>query len=407
MSFISKLFGFNFGGNRMLSRYYLNAFLGQKTEQLLDVSGCEIDRYNEIPELKLVIDRKASMMANAKFKHYGRDGKLIENSSIINFLEKPNPLQSRNEFLKQMEIQVCIFGNAFTYKLQGSRVSETPSALWNLPPSLLKIERSGKIYKQYKLEDIINKYSLSVSGSDDMIFEVNEVMHSNIPDPQDPLMGLSPIHSLRLPLSNIRGAYQTRNVLIYNKGAIGILSNEGNKDASGGALPLKKTERERIEKEYKKNYGIGKDQMQILISESNLKWQSIAPETKKMMLFEEIEENFMRIIDMYGLNSNIFSFSKGATYENLYNGIKLAYQDTIIPESKDRGKSLSNFLGLTEKGEWIEPCFDHIPILAEDGTKQAETMKKKAETYQILVNNGVPANDALERVGLDELQNSL
>jgi hypothetical protein len=42
--------------------------------------------YDTTPQLYIVINRKASMMANGQWKHY-KNGKLVENSGIVQGLE--------------------------------------------------------------------------------------------------------------------------------------------------------------------------------------------------------------------------------------------------------------------------------------------------------------------------------
>jgi hypothetical protein len=131
-------------------------------------------------------------------------------------------------------------------------------------------------------------------------------------------------------------------------------------------------------------YGVGDKQSSVIITDASLNWTPMSYPTKDLMLFEEIDNNKRIIIDAYGLNENIFSRMQGSTYENMREGEKIAYQDTIIPEAEDYARGLSEFLGLTQKGEWLELCYDHLPILQEDEGKKAEVMTKKAAAISSL-----------------------
>jgi phage portal protein BeeE len=324
------------------------------------------------------------MKSNMIIKHY-RNGELIENSPLVAYLEHPNVLQSRNEFFQQRDIQKSLYGNAFTYVLKGSSLQTNPSAMWNLPPSLLKVVRTGKIFKETDVNEIVSKVILDNQTANGEVYEFSDLWHSNTPNPEDPLLGISPLVALKMPLSNIAESYKHRNVIMVKKGALGILSTDFKGD---GGVPLTQAERERIEKEYNRAYGVNNDQSSVIMSQSNLRWQPISYPTKDLMLFEEVDADFKTIIDMYGLNDNLFSFGKASTFSNLYEGIKLAYQDTIIPDAKDEVESLSNYLKLPDN-EYLEADFSHLAILSEDGSKKAERLNKLADACKKLTDTGI------------------
>ena len=185
-----------------------------------------------------------------------------------------------------------------------------------------------------------------------------------------------------MPISNIRGAYGFRNVLINKKGALGILSN--NSKDSAGAIPMTENERKRLEVEYQRQYGISDEQSQVIMTNSSLAWQSMTFPTKDLMLFEEIDSDFLAIIDAFGLNANIFSRTNGSTFENLNQGIKQAYQSTIIPEAEELAMNRSLMFGLISRGEWLELDYSHIPVLQENEKEKATVNKLKAEAIKTL-----------------------
>jgi hypothetical protein len=116
------------------------------------------------------------------------------------------------------------------------------------------------------------------------------------------------------------------------------------------------------------------------------------------MLFEEIDEDFLTIIDNYGLNANIFSRSKGSTFENLNEGLKQAYQSTIIPEAEELALNRSEMFGLLQKGEWLELDFSHIPVLQENSKEKAEILEKKANAINTLIQSGVYTKTEIQQI---------
>lgn len=369
--------------------YYFNQLLNNSKESFVTIDDNEFELYRTTPELQIVVNRDAQMLSSGIFKHRKQDGTEIENSPYVKLLNNPNPFQSKNEWLIDYQIQKNIYGNQFLY-VNKPKLSDLPKALVNLPAYGMKVLSTDKYFRQTKIEDIIKGYKLEYKGNTDS-FEFYEVIHTKISNPNDILIGLSPLHGLTMPLSNIRGAYGFRNKIIVKNGALGILSSQA-KDQSGG-IPLSTDERQRIEKQYLNDYGTGDGQNTIMMTGSPLQWQSMSYPTKDLLLFEEIDADFKRIIDTYGHNENIYSTSQASKYDNLAGAWKMVYQDRIMNEAETLCYNLSKYFKLIEKGEYIELDYSHLPVLKEDEKSKAETLKIKADAISTLLANGYNLNE--------------
>jgi len=364
---------------------FLNLF--NKSAQYISIDGKESELLKTTPQLKAVVYRRAEMVSNGRFKHLDKNGKEIENSPIVKLLNSPNVVQTKREWIIQNQVQKSTYGNSMVYFLRGSKLAN-PSAMWNLSPQFMKVNRTGKIYNQRTLEGIVTSYVLnfnSSTGLSDETFKPHEILHRNIQDVDDPIMGTSPLHAIKMPISNIRAAYGFRNVIMEEKGALGILSN--NSKGSAGALPLTSDERTKIDKAYTRNYGISSKQRKIMMTNTSLLWQPMSFPTKDMMLFEEITDDFRAIIDLYGMDEDLFAVGGpggGATFENKNAAQKRVYQDTIIPEGEDFAEGLTKQFNLGEKGEMIVMDYSHIPVLQEDQVKKTQVQKNKAETAKTM-----------------------
>ena len=93
----------------------------------------------------------------------------------------------------------------------------------------------------------------------------------------------------------------------------------------------------------------------------------------------------MAIIDAYGLNKYVFSSASDSTFNNVEMGMKMAYQDTIIPEVTQMYDSLSQQLGLTKEGLYLKPDFSHVAVLQNDENKKAQTMNTKADAINKII----------------------
>ena len=380
---------------------YYNNFYNQSKDVYVTINNNEFELYKTTPQLATVINRDARMLSNGLFKVKDSNGEVVEGNlfadDVLALLQNPNPFQSQVAFIQDYQIQKNIYGNAFMY-FNRAFSSALPSSIVNLPAAHTKIIQTGKIWTMTKIEEIIERYDVEQKDGSYAPFEVKDVLHTQIVNPDNPLLGLSPLYALTMPISNLRGAYGFRNRIILKNGALGILSS-ASKDASGG-IPLSTTERSRIEKQYTQDYGIGDEQSSVIMTGSPLSWQSMTHETNKLELFREVDNDFKTIIDAYGHNQNIYSTEDSSKFNNMNESLKMVYQDRTIPEGESLCADLSERLGLVEKGMYLELDYSHLAVMKEDEKAKAETTKLRSDALATLMVNGFTLDQAREMVGL-------
>lgn len=364
---------------------YYNQNYSTVKEQYVTINDNEFELYRTTPQLSIVINKDAQMLSNGRFVVKNLKGEIQENHEALKLLSNPNPIQNQNSWLMDYQIQKNIYGNQFIY-VNRAYQSAFPSSLVNLNSAMVKVVKTGKFVKQTKIEDIIERYDVRESNGEYTPYDVNDVIFSQIVNPNNPLMGLSPLHSLTMPISNIRGAYGFRNKIIVKSGALGILSS-ASKDQSGG-IPLNTAERQRIEQQHSNDYGIHDGQSSLIMTGSPLSWQSMSYPTKDLLLFEEVEADFKSIIDAYGHNADIYSNLNNAKYSNMNEALRQTYQNRVIPEAEQLCFNLGNKLGLTEKGLILELDYSHIEVMQDNQKQQAENFKMKADAISTLLNSG-------------------
>ena len=160
----------------------------------------------------------------------------------------------------------------------------------------------------------------------------------------------------------------------------------------GGALPMTPEERDEIQKDWLKR---SKDK--LVMTEADVDWTPMSYPTKDLMLFEELTEDKMAIIDAYGLSYYLFSQSNGATFTNVKEGMRMSYQDTIIPETNQMYDTISQQLGLYDDGVYLKADFSHIPVLQDDLNQEASTMNLRADAVNKIINAGVELSDEEKR----------
>ena len=93
----------------------------------------------------------------------------------------------------------------------------------------------------------------------------------------------------------------------------------------------------------------------------------------------------------------LFSQSKGATFSNVKEGMKMTYQDTIIPETEQMYATLSHQLGLTDEGLLLVPDFSHVAVLQDDKNIEASAMNLRADAVNKIITAGVELSDEEKR----------
>lgn len=353
--------------------------VGHKGPVWLDVSK-PAELYYEIPELQIVIKKFADLFSNGEIVLLDKYGKKVPKEKAPEFYKlfnNPNPLQSGNAFMWEYCAQCWVFGNQLIYKNKPSVLLKVPQTLQNIPAYNTTPIATGKFLNQLKIEDIISGYDVRIDGVTTR-YQTKDVIWSKHSDLQNPIVGKSPLYGLKFPLSNTKLAYKYRNIIMGAEGAgLGIISGS-NKDASG-AVPLKKSERERIEQQFMEDRGVDR-KSKIMVAEGNVTFTPTVYETMKLGLFEEVDANLITLINFFGLDVNLFS--KNSTFENKKHGIIASYQDAIIPFADSFGQKLTTDLEIEKNypGCTAGVSYAHVQVLKEDNTTEIKN-------FDLLVKN--------------------
>lgn len=346
-----------------------------------------------VPHLNTVISKGAEMFSNMEIKHVNKSGVEIENSDVIKLLNKPNPLQSLSEMMYEFFVYNSIYNANFIYKNYATRINKLPSVLWCLPSGEMKINLTGKIYRQTQLSDIIENY---VMFTDTTPFTPDEIILITEGIKAGGIIGGSRIDALQIPLSNIMAALKSQNIILTERGLIGFIASDSGGD-SDGVLPTNK-EMERAEKDYKSRRSLDSDQGHVTFSSANIKWVPMTFDLKQLMLHEGLEDAFCNICGAIGIDRRIFPSSIVASASlqsgnELSVGMTATYQNTMQPLAKKLLNKLSDEFNLTERGEKLIADYSHMPCMQDDKLKEGQAKKVVIEGLSIALRDGVISHD--------------
>jgi phage portal protein BeeE len=383
-NFLSNFFGNLFSRDNSGFVYRNNYILGRKESVILDTDK-PYNIYNSIPQIRQIVDKKATMFSNMNLRLINTaTGEVVEDKDLHKLIQNPNIFQSMNKWLRNFKTQEQIYGNQFIYKNKPSNLTKFPISLMNISPAYMTINMTGKVFDQIDINEVISSYTYKDSTSKKE-FSTSDIMYTKLDDLDNPVIGKSPLVSLALPISNTKLAYDYRNVIMAEKGAIGILKNRS-RDVTG-SIPLKPEEKKEIQNSLINEYGIGNGQKRVLITGSDIEWQPMTYPTRDLLLFEEVDANHLTMVDHFGMNINIFS-SKNQTYENVKNALIQCYQDTIKPEADEFTQALGKFIGIKE-GFHLEADYSHVQILQADKKNEEDLIKSRVASVIELSQAGI------------------
>ncbi len=383
-NFLSNFFGNLFSRDNSGFVYRNNYILGRKESVILDTDK-PYNIYNSIPQIRQIVDKKATMFSNMNLRLINTaTGEVVEDKDLHKLIQNPNIFQSMNKWLRNFKTQEQIYGNQFVYKNKPSNLTKFPISLMNISPAYMTINMTGKVFDQIDINEVISSYTYKDSTSKKE-FATSDIMYTKLDDLDNPVIGKSPLVSLALPISNTKLAYDYRNIIMAEKGAIGILKNRS-RDVTG-SIPLKPEEKKEIQDKLVEEYGIGNGQKRVLITSSDIEWQPMTYPTRDLLLFEEVDANHLTIVDHFGMNINIFS-SKNQTYENVKNALIQCYQDTIKPEADEFTQALGKFIGIKE-GTHLDADYSHVQILQADKKNEEDLIKSRVASVIELSQAGI------------------
>jgi hypothetical protein len=352
--------------------------------------------YLEVPEVNGVINQKVSMFCNGIIRVISDiTGKEIPNNDpFVKLLREPNYFQSQKEWMQQTGLFGEIYGNEYIFFLTPVGMPNSPKAMFNLPPDIVVVNEPSTPF----FLETTNKatYWYTWNGqktqlSPDSIIHINRAnVSSALNHFQSDLsvtnyqnsytLGTPAMAAQQMPIRNIRAAYEARNVMIENRGALGILSNFS-KDGTGAMLPIDPKAKKELQDDYKK-FGMTKSQYQIIITSLPLQWQQMSIDTDKLKLFEEIAADFQSICTGFGMAYEMFTANQ--TYDNKLRAERQTYQNTIIPMANEKIGALNHKFKTQEKSWHIEIDYSYLPIFQENIREKSVSTKQMADAFAIM-----------------------
>lgn len=261
---------------------------------------------------------------------------------LCKLIEKPNPLQSWEEFVENALGFKEVTGNSYIHgnELTDGRFGE----LWIMPPQLTRI------IADKGTEGIVSAYSLEIFGYNDPI-PAETVLHMKYwnPDysyPGSQLYGMSPLKAAR------------RSIISSNQGITALAKALENSGASGMLYPddpdlpsLTEGQTADLQRWFDQNRKGADKYKSALITSAKMGWQPFGLSPVDLEIIEARKMSMRDICNVYGYPSELLNDPDNKTNTNKKESRRQLYQDCVVPRIERFYSALNR---------WIVPRFNKV-----------------------------------------------
>lgn len=374
-----SMFGPSIAGEKQSDGSFWYGVEGHRTEMPYD-SAFQI--YKNIPHVRAIVNKKTSFYSNVNFKIVnpgkgeGNEDEVNTKHELNTLLANPNFMQSWRSFLMMVGLYKNIGGIAFIHP--GFGINNKPSRLaWLKPIEYEKYDTDENTHNNpitsNNMDELINKYTFWLRQGKSVTFKPSEVIAI-----KDSFFSYTEnstrITAAMLPITNIYKAMVNRGILMDAHGGIGMIS--GNQKDGGVSVPMKRSEKKKIQLNLN-NYGLGHGKKPIILTDVPLRYTPMVFPTSQLMLFEEMEDDFNQLCDVFEMARELFVGD--AAYASTRDAAEAdTYSNTIIPEWADLFYQLNLRLNTASEGIRIDPDFSHIGCLQTDEGVELDNQIKKS-----------------------------
>lgn len=342
--------------------------------------------YDSCGTLKTVVNRNALAMANGSWWISDKDTNDMADRypDIMQRLAAPNPYQSFQEFIIELEVYRQLYGECYVYFAAAEgKGAQNAYAWWAIAPNRVTIT-SHRNKLAAERGDITYSIDGNVSIPEEKMLYIRDVnVDTNLWPAID--RKANRVYSVRNAINNLILAEEALFAINKDRGALGILSNSA--EDAAGHIPMTDTEKEDIQSKFANAYGLAAGQWKVIVTDANLKWQPMTMSVKDLQLLEGMQKNEQSICDVFNYPYELLSDTRGVTYANKREAEKAMYEDFVIPMSRIYAEAFTRALQLKDAQFMID--FSHLSFMKAADKDKADAFAKNATAVLDLYQRGI------------------
>jgi len=345
----------------------------------------------------------SKLFSQARFKVVHKEtGKEKKNHWLTNLLNNPNAYQTQNDFLESLQFIQIAQGKAVGYLKRpiGFNNNKDITSIYILDSDKIKWPEkyksqfvssptSGFVDKEKIIYDPEGE-NLSIAIKDLLFFyDLPNCLNKNFYEVK------SRIDGLKQTLINTYDSLIAKNIILKTNGKE-ILSTGSNDN-----FPLAGEDKKSAENLLQNNYGLAWDRKRGLVTGASVSYQSMHIALRDLGLDESVKVDGNIIYTALHIPKDIISLeAKKTTYNNFKESMVSYVQNEMQANLNSFVEVLQKLM--TEENLVLEGTYEHLPIMQFILKERWEGQKVRAEALNAYLLAGMPAEHALDLLGLDK-----
>lgn len=270
------------------------------------------------------------------------DGTLdeIDSHPLLDLINRPNPLQSRAQFIQWLVSYLEISGNAYIVSAGPTDTRRPPLELWLLRPDRVKVI-------PHPIE-MVSGYEYKVGG-ESVVFDRDQVLHLKLFNPLDDFYGMSPIQAAALAIDKLNNTDEW-NARLLNNAAVpsgALVANNRLTDDQFG----------RLKQELADEIGGKRNARKPLLLEEGIEWKEMGMNPRDMDFVKGSKMSASQIARVYGVPLETVGLIDG-TFDNRKAARRSLFGETILP--------LLDNVVIDGFNSWLTPKYEEGLVLAKN-----------------------------------------
>ena len=315
----------------------------------------------------------------------GKQPKDIYDHPVLQLLQRPNPAQAYQGFIKQAFGYFLINGNMYVQAVKDTDKSVGPMELWNLRPDRVQIVPGQFMFPsayKYKINNQERTFPIDPTNGDGEILQMKSF------NPKDDWYGMSAIEAAAFSVDQLNAQGQWNLALLQNSarpsGAFVMKPENGT---------LSEEQRRHMKVEIDNLYAGSRNSGRPMLLEGGLDWKEMSINPKDMDWINGKHTTARDVCLAFGVPSQLLGIPGDNTYSN-YEQAKLAfYLDTVIPLVK---------FWVGHLNQWLVPAFDDsgsVYLEADINSIDALEPMRAAKWTQVSAATFLSFNEKREQLG--------
>jgi len=296
---------------------------------------------------------------------------------FYNFINQPNPNENFYNLFQKALIYYLTTGNNVFYGVKGIG-SNAYSEIHVFSPLNLEPKILTSMYGVYA-----GSWDYYINGKNYPLKSEELKLVKMFNSDTSSVFGMSPLSAGYRTLIASNEIILADASLIKNRGAIGMLSNKGER-------PLTQPERDATDIALKSTIGGGENFGAIKTTSGNFDFISFAMSPTDLKILESGVMKLRDLCSIYGVSSKLFNDINSSTYNNIKEDTKGFYLNGVLPPYEQLLEAFVTFVidGWNKRDNAnynVRIDYDSIESLQEDLTKKTIGQKNQSEIIRAIV----------------------